>query len=341
MKRSNSRIPTLFLLFILLVAAGLLYRFGEHWLHLLLLYLSGAAWARQLISHLPVAQAVAARFVAGETAADAIDAARALNTKGMSATMDYLGESVLNSADAIAARDEILSLLDRIHETGVDANVSVKLSQLGLKINRELTHNSMRQILTRARQYGNKIRIDMEESAITDATLAIYQALRDQDGFGHDVGIVIQSYLYRSEDDVRRLVEDGAWVRLCKGAYAEPHHIAFADKADTDASFVKLTGMMLSHEARQKGVYLGVATHDEAMIQFTKAHVAATNFPPDAFEFQMLYGIRRDLQESLAQEGYRVRIYIPYGTAWYPYLMRRLAERPANLWFFISNLLRR
>jgi len=177
----------------------------------------------------------------------------------------------------------------------------------------------------------------MEESAVTAATLAIYRRLRDEDGFGHDVGIVIQAYLRRSEEDIRQLIAEGAWVRLCKGAYAEPHDIAFAHKSETDANFVELTKMMLSESAWQNGVYLGVATHDEAMIQATLDHVTTVNFPPEAFEFQMLYGIRRDLQDSLAQDGYRVRVYIPYGTAWYPYFMRRLAERPANLWFFISN----
>lgn len=339
MKRKSS-IPTIILIFVLLTTAGLLYRFGEQWLHLLLLYLSGAAWAREIVSNLPIAQKVAFRFVAGETVDDAIDAARGLNNQGLSATMDFLGESVTSPADAVAARNEILRLLDRIHETGVNANVSVKLSQLGLKIDPELTHDNMRQIMERAKNHNNKVRIDMEESAVTDATLAIYRRLRDEDGFGHRVGIVIQSYLLRSEEDIRQLVAEGAWVRLCKGAYAEPHTIAFAQKADTDAHFVKLTQMMLSSEAYEKGVYLGVATHDEAMIEATTTHVQAENFPADAFEFQMLYGIRRDLQESLAKNGYRVRVYIPYGTAWYPYFMRRLAERPANLWFFISNFLR-
>ncbi|MCB9422576.1 MAG: proline dehydrogenase family protein [Ardenticatenaceae bacterium] len=338
--KQKSTFPTLIFISILLIAAGLLYRFGEQWLHLLLLYLSGATWAREIVSNLPVAQKLALRFVAGETVDDAIDAARALNNQGLLATMDFLGESVTSAADAVAARDEILRLLDRIHDTGVNANVSVKLSQLGLKISPELTHENMRQILERARQHNNKIRIDMEESAVTDATLVIYRKLRDQDGFGHRVGIVIQAYLHRSEEDIRQLVDEGAWVRLCKGAYAEPHDVAFAQKADTDANFIKLTHMMLSPKARQNGVYLGVATHDEAMIGAATSYVQAENYPANAFEFQMLYGIRRELQESLVKKGYQVRVYIPFGTAWYPYFMRRLAERPANLWFFISNYLR-
>ncbi|MCP4422868.1 MAG: proline dehydrogenase [Chloroflexi bacterium] len=341
MKRPKPRIPILFLLIILIVIAGLLVQFGEYWLHLLLLYLSGAVWARQMVSDMPIAQKVAARFVAGETVDDAINAARALNAKGMTVTMDYLGESVADADDAIAARDEILRLLDRIHESGVDANVSIKLTQLGLKIDSNLVLDNARRLMQRAHQYNNKIRIDMEESAVTDATLDVYRALRDQDEFGHDVGIVIQSYLFRSEADVRRLIDEGAWVRICKGAYAEPHNIAYAAKADTDASYVKLTKMMLSDEARQNGVYLGVATHDEAIIQATTNHAQAMNIPVDAFEFQMLFGIRRDLQKSLVKDGYRMRIYVPYGKAWYSYFMRRLAERPANLWFFISNFLKK
>ena len=339
--KPKSRIPTLFILFTFAMFAGLLYRFGEHWLHLLLLYLSGAAWARTFVSSLPIAQTVAARFVAGETIEDAIDSARDLNAKGMRVTMDYLGESVDNADDAIAARDEILQLLDRIHESGVNANVSIKLTQLGLKIDRDLVLDNVRRLLQRAQQHNNKIRIDMEESAVTQATLDIYRTLRDQEGFGHDVGIVVQSYLYRTEADVQQLIDEGAWVRLCKGAYAEPHDVAFAHKADTDASYVHLTKMMLGAKARQNGVHLGAATHDEAIIDATLKHVQETGFPIEAFEFQMLYGIRRDLQESLVQDGYKVRVYVPYGRAWYPYFMRRLAERPANLWFFISNFVKK
>jgi proline dehydrogenase len=340
MKSPKLRKSKLFLLSIFLVVPALFYRFGEHWLHLILLYLSGAAWARNFVSSLPVAQHVSARFVAGETVDDAIDAARTMNAVGMSATMDYLGESITTTADAIAAKDEILRLLDKIQEHGIDANVSVKLSQLGLKINQDLVLDNMRQILIRAVHNHNKVRIDMEESAVTQATLDIYRTLRDQDGFGRNVGIVIQSYLYRSKPDVQQLVEDGAWVRLCKGAYAEPQEVAFADKSDTDSNYVQLTKMMLNKNALEKGVYLGVATHDEAIIHSTINHIQSIAFPKDNFEFQMLYGIRRDLQESLVKDGYRMRIYIPYGTAWYPYFMRRLAERPANLWFFISNFFR-
>ncbi len=341
MKSSKSRFPTLFVLLSLIASAGLLMRFGGQWLHLLLLYLSGAAWARKIVSDLPIAQNVAARFVAGETADDAINTARDLNARGMAVTMDYLGESVTNAADASAARDEILRLLDKIHQSGVNANVSIKLTQLGLQIDPDLALNNMRQIMQRARQHNNKIRIDMEESAVTQATLDVYYTLRDQDGYGHNVGIVIQAYLRRSEADIRQLAADGAWVRLCKGAYAEPHDVAFAQKTETDANYLALARILLSDEARQKGVYLGLATHDEAIIQETMAFLKNSHIPPEAFEYQMLYGIRRELQESLAQQGYQVRIYVPYGKAWYPYFMRRLAERPANLWFFISNFMKK
>jgi proline dehydrogenase len=246
---------------------------------------------------------------------------------------------VTDEAVAAAARDEILQLLERINSTGLEANVSVKLTQLGLRIRKEFAIENLRQILTRAQGYGNKIRIDMEESELVDMTLDIYHALKDEYGF-ENVGVVIQSYLYRSEKDVKELIQEGAWVRLCKGAYAEPPDIAFPDKADTDANYILLTKMMLSEEARNKGVYLGVATHDEEIIEATIDFAKENEIPPDDYEFQMLYGIRRDLQVRLVDQGYKLRIYVPYGTAWYPYFVRRLAERPANLWFFISNLLR-
>ncbi len=319
--------------------AALLSQYGERWLRSLLLYLSTAVWAREAISSLPIAQQVANRFVAGETTADAIATAHELNQRGMLVTMDYLGESVSTADEALAARDEILNLLDAIQASGVNANISVKPSQLGLKLDTYLVLNNLRTILNRAREYQNKIRVDMEESAVLDTTLDLYRTLRDEDGFDN-VGVVMQSYLYRTEQDVNRLIEEGAWVRLCKGAYAEPSEIAFAAKADTDANFVRLMQQLLSHEARQNGVYVGIATHDEKMISATTAFGQSQGIRPDEFEFQMLFGVRRELQERMVAQGYKMRIYVPYGTAWYPYFVRRLAERPANLWFFISNFLR-
>ena len=321
------------------VTAVFLVRYGEYWLRSLLLYLSTAVWARQLISGLRLAQQVSSRFVAGETITDAIATAQELNGRGMLVTMDYLGESVTTAAEALAARDEILQLLDSIQKSSVQANVSIKLSQLGLKLDPHLALNNMRAILSRARQHQNKIRIDMEESALVDTTLNLYRTLRDDDGFTN-VGVVVQAYLYRTEQDVCRLIDEGAWVRLCKGAYAEPPEVAFPEKADTDANYIKLMQQLLSHEARQNNVYLGVATHDEKMITATMAYVQSQGIQPHEFEFQMLFGIRRELQERIVAQGYQMRVYVPYGTAWYPYFVRRLAERPANLWFFISNLLR-
>lgn len=331
---------SLFPLFIgFLIVVWLLYQYGERWLRLLFIYLSQAAWAKELVSSLPITRQVAARFVAGETRDDAMDTARELLNKGMSVTMDFLGEHVSTPDEAIAARAEILRLLDDIARNQLpNTNVSVKLSQLGLRISEELALENMRLLLQRAQQHNNKIRIDMEESGVTDVTLRIYRTLRQEFA---NVGIVIQAYLFRTEADVQQLIQEGAWVRLCKGAYAESPHVAFPHKADTDANFVKLTQMMLSDEARRNGVHLGVATHDENMIQAALDYAKEHHVPASAFEFQMLYGIRRELQESLVASGYQVRVYVPYGTAWYAYFVRRLAERPANLWFFVSNLLRR
>jgi proline dehydrogenase len=327
------------ILLFLLLGGFFFYYYGERWLRTTLIYLSQADWARELVNNLPPARAAAARFVAGADIAAAIEASRELNSKSMLVTLDLLGEHTAVRQDALAARDEIVSLLDQIKQHGVQANVSVKLSQLGVNIDPELALDNMRLILQRAAQHNNRIRIDMEDSSLTDATLHIYRTLRDKDGFDN-VGIVIQSYLYRSDEDLRQLVDEGAWVRLCKGAYAEPPDVAYPDKADTDRKFIEHMQLLLSEKARRNGVYLGMATHDEKAIQATIDYARINNISPDSFEFQLLYGIRRELQEQLVADGYRVRVYVPYGTAWYPYFMRRLAERPANLWFFISNLLK-
>ncbi|MCA9948202.1 MAG: proline dehydrogenase family protein [Anaerolineales bacterium] len=328
------------LFFFLLLSSVLLYLFGETWLRKTLLYLSTATWARNLVSSLPIAQPVARRFVAGESRAESLAAARELNARGMLVTMDYLGESVTSTDEAIDARDEILHLLDAIYAEDLNANVSVKLSQLGLKLDENLAFDNVYLLLERAQQYNNKIRIDMEESSVVDVTLEIYRTLRDRYGM-KNVGVVLQAYLYRTEADVNQLIDEGAWIRLCKGAYMEPPEVAFAQKEQTDENYVKLMRMLLSEKARDKHVYVGIATHDEAMIAATKDYVNTNSVPLDAFEFQMLYGVRREIQETLVAEGYRVRIYTPYGQAWYPYFVRRLAERPANLWFFISNFFKK
>jgi len=336
-KRNNLILPSVIFLFLI---AWMILRYGETWLRHLLLYLSNAVWARSLVSSLPIANRVARRFVAGETIADAIQASKTLNDAGMRVTLDFLGESVNNREEALNAGNEILRLLDHIDQNKLDANVSVKLSQIGLKIDKNLTVEIMQSLLERAASYGNMIRMDMEESALVDTTLEIYRDLRYKHGF-ENVGVVMQAYLFRSEQDVRELINEGAWVRLCKGAYMEPPEVAFPEKNDTDANFVQLTQMLLAANARENGVYLGVATHDEQMINATIDFVHKERINSDEFEFQMLYGVRRDLQDLLVKQGYQVRVYVPYGTAWYPYFVRRLAERPANLWFFISNFIRR
>jgi len=336
----NRRYFPLFFLIGLFSIAITLYFFAERWLRALLLYLSTAVWAQYLISKTSLAWRVASRFIAGETIADAMRTAEMLNKNGMSVTINYLGEHVTHEKEARQAKDEILRLLQAIEQNKVNANISIKPSQLGLNIDPDLLYRNLHEILSCAQTVGNKIRIDMEEAVTVDTTLHIYRRLRDDDRFGHHVGVVIQSYLYRSLEDITCLAQEGAWVRLCKGAYAEPPEIAFPEKEDVDANYVKLMHVMLSKEARQQGMVACFATHDEKMIQATIDFARGSRIPPDVYEFQMLFGIRRELQEQLVRDGHQVRVYIPYGTAWYSYFVRRLAERPANLWFFISNLLR-
>ena len=303
------------------------------------LYLARSRTARNFLMRLPAAQRVARRFVAGETLAQGIQAVRALNAKGLLATLDHLGENVVTETDAARATQDYLDLLDAIAESGVNANASLKLTQLGLDISFELCLNNMRCILERAAQHGNFIRIDMESSAYTEATLRLYRTLRDAHGF-RNVGVVIQAYLFRSAEDVRALAAEGANIRLCKGAYKEPPTVAFPEKRDVDANFIKLAEHYLSPEARQRGAYIGVATHDDNMINAVKNYAAVQGIPKDRFEFQMLYGVRSAAQQALVAEGYKVRVYVPYGTEWYPYFMRRLAERPANVWFILRNFFR-
>lgn len=339
--RNGRNRGTAVLLLLLLAAILALYLRGEQWLRGILVYLSAATWARNIVTQVPLARNFAGRFIAGDTTAEAMAVVREINQSGMSATINYLGEHVTTPDEAIAARDEILHLLDVIEESGVDANISIKPSQLGLQISPQLLHDNLRVLLERAVGYRSQIRMDMEDYPTVDTTLGIYRSLRDDDGFGHHVGIVIQAYLRRTADDLAQLVDEGARVRLCKGAYAEPPAVAFPDKADTDRNYIKMAQLLLSEDARAKGVYAAFATHDEEMITAVIAHAESQRILPSAYEFQMLHGIRRDLQASLVRRGYRVRVYVPYGTAWYPYFVRRLAERPANLWFFLSNLAKR
>jgi proline dehydrogenase len=321
------------------VAAFFIVRHGSSWLRRMLIYLSQAGWARQLVSSWGVAWRVASRFVAGVDREAAVAATRELNGRGIMVTLDYLGESCTHEGEALQAREEILRLLGDIAANDLRANVSLKPTQLGLKIDRELAYSNICTLVERAKTTGNFIRIDMEDSPTVDTTLGIYRQLRHEAKLDN-VGVVIQAYLYRSEADIEQLIEEGARVRLCKGAYAEPAEVAFPRKADVDANYLNLSRLLLSRRAAEQGVYPAFATHDASIVEEIKAYTRSHNIPADAYEFQMLHGIRRDLQEQLVNEGYRVRVYVPYGTAWYPYFVRRLAERPANLWFFISNYLR-
>lgn len=302
------------------------------------LYLSEADWAKNLILRIGPARRSAHRFVAGDTMEDAIETTRRLNDSGLEVTLDHLGESVTDEDGALRATEAYLAMLDAIDSSGVRATASLKLTQLGLDVREDLCLANMRRILERAQATGNHITIDMESTEHTDATLRIFRLLRDE---FDNVGTVIQAYLYRSEADMKALAEEGAFVRLCKGAYKEPPDRAFPAKADVDANFVRLTEVFLSDGAQAAGAYLGIATHDEAMIDAARAYISAHDVPYSSFEFQMLYGIRSRLQEQLRDEGFKVRIYVGYGTEWYPFFMRRLAERPANVWFVLSNFFRR
>jgi proline dehydrogenase len=281
----------------------------------------------------PVARHLAGRFVAGETLDDALRVARKLNQEGITATLDHLGESVTNLAEAAAARDVYLRTLDAIHENAIQANVSLKLTQFGLDISTKQCLANVEQLVRRARDLGSFVRVDMESGEYTQRTLDLTIDLFERYGA---VGVVIQAYLYRSAADIEKLCASGIRVRLCKGAYYEPPSIAFPDKQEVDRNFLELARTLL-----QKGVYPAIATHDEAMIEGVKRFAIATHIARDAFEFQMLYGIRRDLQRKLVAEGWRLRLYVPFGRAWYPYYMRRLAERPANVLFVVRNLFRR
>jgi proline dehydrogenase len=281
-----------------------------------------------------LARRFASRFVAGETVDTAIDAVREINKKDISASLDLLGESVARESEAAAARDEYLRMLDRIAETRVNSNVSLKLTQMGFDIGEPLCLANMRMILDRARQHQTFVRIDMESSAYTQRTLDFFYHQLSPD-YEAVTGVVIQSCLRRSERDIEQLIERKARVRLCKGAYLEPPTVAFPDKSDVDRNYVTLMERLMEY-----GNYPGIATHDEAIINHAREFATRRNIANDRFEFQMLYGVRRDLQEKLRKAGYNMRVYIPFGSQWYPYLMRRLAERPANIAFMLGNIMK-
>ena len=272
------------------------------------------------------------RFVAGEALEEAIAAARVCNDQGMLVSLDYLGENVATAADAQRARDAYLQVFDRIAAEKLNANVSCKLTQLGLDISAEFCEGQLLSIVERAASYGNFLRVDMEGSLYTARTIEVVKRVRTQ---SPAVGTVIQAYLYRSEQDVQELLAYGCRIRLCKGAYKEPPEVAFPKKQDVDANYVKLMQMLLP-----SGIYHGIATHDPRIIAATIRCAAERKVSKNDFEFQMLYGVRMDLQRQLVRDGFRLRIYIPYGQDWFPYFMRRLAERPANLGFFVRNFFR-
>lgn len=299
-----------------------------------LLWLSERPRLNRFVRRNGFASRFASRFVAGETVDTAMAALRDLNGAHISASLDLLGESVFKPDEARAARDVYLQLLDRIHAAGADANVSVKLTQMGLDIDERLCVENLRSIIGRARTLGCFVRLDMEGSAYTQRTLDLFTRTLYPE-FGDTTGVVLQSYLRRTADDVDAMIALGARVRLCKGAYQEPPEVAFPDKRDADANYVACMERLLD-----RGKYPGLATHDERIITHAKAFAKGRGIEPSRFEFQMLYGVRRDLQHDLRAGGYNLRVYVPFGSHWYPYLMRRLAERPANIGFILGNVVK-
>ena len=284
------------------------------------------------MEHSALAKRLSSRFVAGETLDDALQAGRRINREGISLTLDHLGENVTSLVEAVASRDVCLVALARIAEEKIEGNVSIKLTQFGIDISEPACRSNVEELVRTANELGSFVRVDMESSQYTERTL---QLVVDLHARWRAVGAVIQAYLRRSEKDVEEMCRRGIRVRLCKGAYLEPPEVAFQDKAGVDHNFVHLMKLLLAADT-----YPAIATHDEKMIEATKSFAQARNIGRDSFEFQMLYGIRRDLQRRLVAQGYRLRIYVPFGKAWYPYFMRRLAERPANLAFLAGNLFR-
>jgi proline dehydrogenase len=296
------------------------------------LFLSRLKWLRRWMETSSLARRLSTRFVAGETLGQALAVARTLNAEGITVTLDHLGESVSTLAEAAEARDVYLRTLDAIHSNGIQGNVSLKLTQFGLDLSYEQCLANVDRLVRRAAELGSFVRVDMESSAYTDRTLDLVHTLHGRHGA---VGVVIQGYLRRSQADIEKLCAAKIGVRLCKGAYLEPDAVAFVQKSAVDKSYLALARHLLT-----SGVYPALATHDEIVIRQICEFVTGRQIPRDAFEFQMLYGIRRDLQRRLVAEGYRLRLYIPFGNAWYPYYMRRLAERPANVFFMLRNLFR-
>ena len=317
-------------------------------LRAILLYLSSARWSRSLVTNWGFARRTAKRFVAGDTIQEALGTVKGLNSREHFTTLDHLGENVTNAEEALRGTDAYIEILQLLNRAKAASGVSLKLSQLGLGLDFDLCLSNIRCIVTRAEEFGMFVRIDMEDSPTVDRTLQIYQTLRNEGLI--NTGVVIQAYLFRSEEDVRNLLQNDTRIRLCKGAYKEPANIAFPKKEDVDKNFDLLTSLMISHsfqsgsdpnsEDGMQPPITAIATHDEARIEYACACAEEIGLQKSTLEFQMLYGIRSDLQQSLVDQGYPIRVYVPYGTEWYPYYMRRLAERPANLWFFISNFVK-
>ncbi|NWG06322.1 MAG: proline dehydrogenase family protein [Chloroflexi bacterium] len=316
-----------------------------------LIYLSKAAWAQKLVTSWGVAWKAASRFVAGERIEDAIRAVRELNGKGINATLDHLGEHTSTVEEANKATDDILTVLTEIDKAGVRANVSIKLTQIGMGLDEEICRQNLVRILELASRHDNFVRIDIEDTPYTDVTISTYNAMLERGFTTRQVGMAVQSYLYRAEEDTRKLLDKGTRFRLVKGAYKEPADKAYPKKSDVDANYDLLAKIMIDAALKSEQNTLSedgrippipaIASHDEKRIAFARQYAEKVGLPKSAIEFQMLYGIRRELQEQLVKEGFPVRVYVPFGTHWYPYFMRRLAERPANIWFFVSNFFRK
>lgn len=300
----------------------------------MLIWLSRQERLKEFAANFRPFKKLTTRFVAGDTLDEAIPFIREINAEGASTSFDHLNESVGSAAEAEGEVAEYRNILAKIDETSIRSNVSIKLTQFGLGLNPELAYKNARAVVEEAHRRNNFVRVDMEDSQVTQVTLDIFKRLRSEFGID-DVGIVLQSYLRRTYQDVQDLIKLPARIRICKGAYNEPPEVAFPDKRDVDENYVRVMQALLS-----SGIYHGIATHDPKMIDATIAFAQREGIGKDKFEFQMLYGVRRDLQRQLARDGYNMRVYVPYGKHWYPYFMRRLAERPANIWFVLKNMLK-
>ncbi|MEO0290658.1 MAG: proline dehydrogenase family protein [candidate division WOR-3 bacterium] len=299
------------------------------------LYLSSKDNLKNYIEKFPPSKKLVERFVAGENLYDAVNAIKNLNSKKISCTLDKLGESLTDEEKIKVVIDDYKNMLKIIREENLDSTISIKLTHLGLLISENLAYQSVREIVKYAKEMNNRVCIDMENSPFTEKTINIYEKVFKEFG---NVGVAIQSYLKRTLSDLERLSSMGAEIRLCKGAYKEPREIAYQKKRDVDENYKKALLILFSKESIEKGTYPCVATHDEKLINFTYELVKKNNISPSKFEFQMLYGIRRDLQEKIVRDGFKVRVYVPFGKDWFPYFMRRLGERPANLFFVVKNI---